>query len=78
MSARSSGMADGGWAFSFAKLVTAERRSRLRLSESSTSPASRSRTVCSVAGPAGWGGGLGVVYLFSGPRGPGRTRTARG
>ena len=78
-SARSSGIAAGGWPLSLAKLRIAERRSRLRPSERAFLPASRSRTVCRVAGAAGGGRGAGFKGMLSmDPGGPRRTRAASG
>ena len=57
MSSRFKTTAAGGWSRSRAKLVTAERRSRLRLVVSPGWVARRSTTVCSVTGVVVCGSG---------------------
>ena len=76
MSARSSGIAAGGWPLSLAKLVTAERRSRLRVSER---PAYRQPIEHGLQGRRGGGlwRGIGLHWWLPGTPevrgGPGRT-----
>jgi hypothetical protein len=69
ISARSIGMAAGGWSLSLANRVTAERRSRFRPGVSSGLAARRSSTVCSVTAVVI--GGMRSIFIgFFSRRGP--------